>query len=282
MSKYHKILGLKEGASEKDIKKAYRQLAMQFHPDINNKEADKFHEIKDAYEFLLQNKGTIFTDNEQIKREDGKVFVRKYNKWVSQEEYDNLQKTAEDYRKQKQEFEEKRADFEYQELQKSYVFRAFKYVAIIGIIFTLLLLIDKYAQQVSSEVELTNFKSELHIENYQHIFETTLFYKTKNNTVSHLTFLGKNRTVFQKGIQMEVFKTPIFRLKTKIRIAPLEFYNIRKIKTFHIPLVFVFLIFISLTFILKGARAVYYLVLNSTVFGIPILIFLFLVFAYFN
>lgn len=49
-----KILGLPANASKADIKKAYRQLAMQYHPDKNGSEeaTDKFIEIDNAYDFL--------------------------------------------------------------------------------------------------------------------------------------------------------------------------------------------------------------------------------------
>lgn len=52
-----KILGLKEGATEEEIKKAYRDLAKVYHPDVNpnNKEAEeKFKKINNAHE-MLQN-----------------------------------------------------------------------------------------------------------------------------------------------------------------------------------------------------------------------------------
>jgi len=52
----YKILGLKKGCSQKDIKKAYRKLAQVHHPDKNlkNKEANEsiFLEIAEAYEVL--------------------------------------------------------------------------------------------------------------------------------------------------------------------------------------------------------------------------------------
>ncbi len=55
MADYYNILGISRTASADEIKKAYRKLAMQYHPDRNKdnpEAAEKFKEISEAYEIL--------------------------------------------------------------------------------------------------------------------------------------------------------------------------------------------------------------------------------------
>lgn len=52
MADYYKILGVEKGASEDEIKKAYRKLAHQHHPDKAGGNEDKFKEINEAYQVL--------------------------------------------------------------------------------------------------------------------------------------------------------------------------------------------------------------------------------------
>lgn len=62
---YYKILGVERGASEKEIKSAYRKLARKYHPDVN-KSADaskKFKDVNEAYEVL--------SDTQKRQRYDG-------------------------------------------------------------------------------------------------------------------------------------------------------------------------------------------------------------------
>ena len=51
---YYEVLGIEKSANGDDIKRAFRKLARQFHPDVNkDKDAEsKFKEINEAYEVL--------------------------------------------------------------------------------------------------------------------------------------------------------------------------------------------------------------------------------------
>jgi molecular chaperone DnaJ len=54
MNRYYEVLGLKKGASDEEIKKAYRKLSKKYHPDVNKDEgaSEKMAEVNEAYGVL--------------------------------------------------------------------------------------------------------------------------------------------------------------------------------------------------------------------------------------
>lgn len=58
MQNYYLILGLKSGASQEEIKKAFRKLALVHHPDMKTGNEAKFKQISEAYTFLVKHAGS--------------------------------------------------------------------------------------------------------------------------------------------------------------------------------------------------------------------------------
>lgn len=67
LEQYYKILDVDPGADEKTVKKAYRKLALKYHPDVNSHPgaSDRFHRICEAYEIVLTHirKTTVINAN---------------------------------------------------------------------------------------------------------------------------------------------------------------------------------------------------------------------------
>ena len=77
---YYQILGLQRDVSQEEIKKAYRRIAKQYHPDSNpgNREAEKkFKEASEAYEVL--------SNEEKRENYDHKLTTRSEERRVGKE-----------------------------------------------------------------------------------------------------------------------------------------------------------------------------------------------------
>ncbi len=108
MSYYHQVLGVPANATKSQIKKAYRRLAKQYHPDRNKatNAAAKFDELTKAYDYLTQPQKRIVSPiNFSVKR---KVKRKYHNTNYTEEEINNIRDRVKRKRKaKKQSFKSK-------------------------------------------------------------------------------------------------------------------------------------------------------------------------------
>lgn len=69
MKNYYQVLGLEEEATIEDIKTAYKEYVVKFHPDKHNGDEffkARFQEIQEAYEYLIKKRDTSYIEEPTI------------------------------------------------------------------------------------------------------------------------------------------------------------------------------------------------------------------------
>lgn len=279
MKNYYHILGLSEGATDEEIKRAYRKLALRHHPDTNEKDtSDKFIEIKEAYQVLINQESNAAASYSSQKE---KVFSRRHNRWMTREELSQLKKQTTEYRKKKEEQEEMEALRDFENLKKSWVYKAFPVVAIFGLLFSILLFLDFHLNPQHNSVEYLETKRISLVEGMlvgtaqPGYILSEIITKDKNGK-EHTAFVqGELAGYFYTSDHIEVVSTFIFDIDLGYQIEDLYFRDINQKRAFHYPIGLFCIILVVLTVAFKNPTPFYYAVLNTAVIGIPLLALLF-------
>lgn len=77
----YRILGVQKGASQKEIKNAYRELSLRYHPDKNHdhKDGERFKQITEAYQFLRREEKSKTKASEKDVSDKYTQFWKKYD-----------------------------------------------------------------------------------------------------------------------------------------------------------------------------------------------------------
>jgi DnaJ-class molecular chaperone len=76
---FYKVLGVKQKAGPEKIKRAYRQAAKRYHPDLSPRNEEKFREVQEAYDTLSDPEKKALYDREVLEKPPSVVRSQPYD-----------------------------------------------------------------------------------------------------------------------------------------------------------------------------------------------------------
>jgi len=201
---FHQLLGVSASASKEEIKKAYRKLALQYHPDRNPEDPfahQKFIELTEAYEVL--SKGLR---NPKRRRANQSKANSSH-----QMSYEERMQRAKEFAKRKADIEYKKIQNDYKELNKSFFVRNMFIVKTFGVLLLLLLIFD-YLNPIWKEViiDKSTFRTRAGFIDYNVL-------ANDNSSYTVRSFTGVKSPIFYTGVKFDLLVTPILNQVLEIK-----------------------------------------------------------------
>lgn len=193
--KYYKVLNLPTTATAEEIKRAYRRLAAQYHPDRNPDGADMFLQIKEAYE-VLTGKITVVTQTTTRHSSPHPQSSRSETRNNATTREERIRMAKKRYEEQKKKEEQQNIRF-YNNLISGNSYKWFKYGAFFSMLISALLALDlllppiKETQMTQSVVEVPHDISDQVLDYLRDLYgDSTIQLNQVNVTDSLITESG--------------------------------------------------------------------------------------------
>lgn len=150
LERYYKILDLPSSATQEEVKKKYRKLALKYHPDKNPGNESYFIELTEAYEILIGRKSPPTarityspeqpnkpSKEERVKQAQQRYKEQVYNEYVENERY-------------------------YKNLTSGWKWKIIRFNAILGLIISISLIAEQFFPAHFTENRVTKYSKEIY------------------------------------------------------------------------------------------------------------------------
>jgi len=278
---YLQILGLKEHASDEQIKKAWKKKVLQFHPDKNPNDNAQIEFIKvcDAYQKLSD--GTFEKIEEPIQPEANE-FYKKYNQDLTTEDVEKRRQKAREHSKYKEMYEEYILSISYKGLRKSFLYKFSNIVAVCSLIIGSILFLDYSVlkPKVETAVILNQYYN---IDNVVYnVYDLNAQIPTEKREYEVSTaFSSDNFKDLKYNSFIKIYKSRILNQNISFSHAD-DTYQTSMLNRFSIYIafwIFIVLFFLPiLNFAIRGPNTLYLVVVHVNAY-LPIFVFISLLVA---
>lgn len=276
LTKYYKILGLPPGADQAAVRKAFRKMAMRYHPDKNPSASAqaKFIVITEAYEILSEKKPAPTQRVSRSKSSQNKPrTANSTGERVAKTQADRVREAKERQDAQaKQEFEENERYFK--RLTTGWRWRVMRWSAILGVILSIGLITEQFLPVHYDSDEITHYTLQSNIASGNEKLSIVETAADDTYWISRMTydFFGRHHRVYVQSSWL--FHEPIQLLSIgKVEHRP---YNVHY--SFYSNFVIIVFLFLlpGITLLIKNRTILFTILHQTSYYGVNTLMLYFL------